>query len=75
MVFKEYNGASYRLLTSYDANKPFSYIIYLVTHNLYGQSMVQLLPTETLDWVNPKGFNLNTYYNGIPIGWWVAWFA
>ena len=31
--------------------------------------MMQLLPTEKLDWVNPKDFNLNKYSNDIPIGY------
>ena len=30
--------------------------------------MVQLLPTEILDWVNPKYFNLDNYSNDSPIG-------
>ena len=29
--------------------------------------MMQLLPTEILDWVNPKGFNLDSYSNNCPI--------
>ena len=31
--------------------------------------MMQLLPTETLDWVNPKVFNRDHYFNDSPIGW------
>ena len=30
--------------------------------------MVQLLPIEILDWVNPKDFNLNNYSKDSPIG-------
>ena len=30
--------------------------------------MMQLLPTEILDWVNPKYFSLNNYYNNSLIG-------
>ena len=30
--------------------------------------MIQLLPTEILDWVNPKEFNLDNYSNDSPIG-------
>ena len=29
--------------------------------------MMQLLPTETLDWVSPKNFNLDNHSNEIPI--------
>ena len=43
---------------------PYSYIIYLVTNNLYGRSMMQLL----LDWVNPKDFNLDNHSINTPIG-------
>ena len=30
--------------------------------------MMQLLPTEILDWVNPKDFNLDNYSNKSQIG-------
>ena len=30
--------------------------------------MMHLQPTETLDWVNRKGFNRNNYSNHNPIG-------
>ena len=33
--------------------------MYLDAINLYGHSMLQLQPTEILDWVNPKDFNLD----------------
>ena len=29
--------------------------------------MMQLFPTEILDWVNPKDFNLDNFYNYSPI--------
>ena len=29
---------------------------------------MQLLPTEILDWVNPKDFNADTFINDIPVG-------
>ena len=29
--------------------------------------MMQLLPTETLDWVNPKNFNLDNNSSDIPV--------
>ena len=34
---------------------------YLDTNKLYGESLMQILPTETLVWVNPKDFNLYNY--------------
>ena len=54
MICKGYLEANNKFLKSYDAKKPKSYIIYLDANNLYGQSMMQLLPTEVLDWVNKK---------------------
>ena len=48
----------------YDSNKPVLYIIYLDANNLYVPSMMQLLPTEILDWVDPKDFTLDYYSNG-----------
>ena len=38
-------------------------MIYLDTNYLHGDSLIQLLPTEMLDWVNPKDFNLDNYSN------------
>ena len=37
------------------------------TNNLYLQSMMQLLPTEILYWVNPD-FNIDIYSNDSPKG-------
>ena len=68
MICKRYNEANNKLLKSYNANKPTSYTIYFVADDLYGHSMRQLLPTEILDLANPKGFNLDSYYDDIPIG-------
>ena len=52
MIYKDYAEASNKLLLLYDANKPTSYIIYLEPNNLYQHLMMQLLPTEILNWVN-----------------------
>ena len=41
---------------------------YLETDSFYGHSMLQLLPTEILDLVNPKDFNLENYSNNSPMG-------
>ena len=68
MIFKGYIKANNKFLKSYGVDKPTSNIIYLDANNLYGRSMTQLLPTETLDWVNSKDFNLDNYYNDSPIG-------
>ena len=59
--------ADNKFLKSYEPNKPTSCIIYLGTNNLCGHSMMQICPTDLLDWVNPKYFNLNKYSNNSPI--------
>ena len=56
MICKGYAEANNKFLKSYDANKPTSYIKYLDTGNSYEHSMIQLLPTTVLDWVNTKDF-------------------
>ena len=68
MICKDYAEANNKFLKSYDANKLTSYIIYLDTYKLYGHSTVQFLPTEILDWVNSKDFNLGNYSDNSPIG-------
>ena len=67
MIFKGYAEANNKFLKSYHANKPTSWIIYFDANNLYGHSMMQLLPTETLDWVSPKNFNLDNNSSDIPV--------
>ena len=47
--------------------KPTSYIIYLVSINLYGNFLMQLLLTQILDWVMQNHFNLNNYPSNSPI--------
>ena len=61
MICKEYCEANTKFLKSDGANKPSSYIIYLDSNDLYRHFMMQFLPTEMLDWVNPKDFNLDNY--------------
>ena len=68
MICRCYAEANKKLLKSCYAKKPTSYTIYLNANNLYGHSVMQLLPTEILDWVNPpKDFNLHNYSNNSPI--------
>ena len=61
MICKGYAEANNQLLKSYDANKPTTHIKYLDTNNLYRHSMMQLLLTEILDWVDPKNFYLDKF--------------
>ena len=70
MLCKGYAEANNKLLKSHNTNKPTSYIIYLDANNLYVymDTMTQPLPTEILDWVNPKDFSLDNYSNDCPIG-------
>ena len=49
---------------SYDCS---SYILNFDINNLCGHSMMQLLSTEILCWVDTKDFNLDIYSNDSPI--------
>ena len=68
MTCKGSGKANYKFLKSHNANKPTSYIICLHTNNVYWHSMMQLLPTQILDWINPKDFNIDNYSNDSPVG-------
>ena len=57
-----------QFLKSCDANKTTSYVIYLDGNNLCGHSMMQRLPTEILNWVNPKDFNIDNCSNDSQLG-------
>ena len=35
---------------------------------MYGDAMTQFLPSEILDWLNPKDFSLDINSNDSPIG-------
>ena len=63
MICKSYAETNDKFFKSYDTNKPTSYKLY----NLYEHSMMQLLPTEILDYVNPKDFNSHFYSTNSPI--------
>ena len=62
MICKGFAEASNKFLKSYDANKPTSHIIYLDANNFYGHSIMELLATEILHWVNPKDFTLDKLF-------------
>ena len=59
MIFKGYAEANNELSNSHNASTATSYILYFNANNLHGHSIMQLLPIETHDWVNPKDFNLD----------------
>ena len=63
MICKGYAEAKIKFLKSYNTSKHTSYnntskpasnIKYLDVNNLYPHSMIQVSPTEKLDWYNPK---------------------
>ena len=62
MICKDFAEASNNFLKSYDANKPTSHIIYLDANNSYGHSIMELLATKILHWVNPKDFTLDKLF-------------
>ena len=66
MICKGSAEADNKFLKTCNANKATSYIIYLDADKSYGHIMMQLLPTEILDWVNPKDFNLDNFYSYSP---------
>ena len=68
LIFQGYAEASNEFLKLHDPNKPTSYIIYFDANNLYGNCMMQLLPFEVLNWVDPKKFNLDNYSDDASIG-------
>ena len=67
MICKGLAEANNKFLISCSPNKPTSYTINLDTNNLYGHSMMQLLPTGILGWVDPQDFSLDNYCNISPI--------
>ena len=66
MFCKGYAEVSNKFLKLCNVNKPTSYIIYLHANNFCGHSMMQPLPAEILDLVNPKDFSLDNYSNDSP---------
>ena len=66
MICMGYAEVNHTFLKPSDSNKPTSYVTYVTyldTNNLYGHSMMKFLPTEILEWSNPKDFNLDNYSN------------
>ena len=57
MICKGYAQVNNKFLKSYSANKSTSLTIQINTNNLYGYSMMQLLPTKILYWVSSKDLN------------------
>ena len=51
--------ANNKYMTSYDLEKPTTYISYLDANPLYSWSMVQYLPYGGFKWIDPGSFNLS----------------
>ena len=52
IICKSHTKANNKFFISYDSYISTSYIIYLDANNLYRYSIMQLLPTDILDWIN-----------------------
>ena len=68
MICKDYAIVKNKFFKSSKANKPTSSFIYTDANNLYGHFMMQHLPTDVLDQVNPRDFNLDIYSKDGSIG-------
>ena len=58
MISKACAEANNKFLKQYNPNKAALCIVYVDANDLCGYSIMQLLPIELLDWVNPKKANL-----------------
>ena len=68
IICRGHSETNNKFLKSYDPSNPSKNIMYLDANNLYEHSMMQLLPTEIFDWVIPKNFNPDNFYDDGSIG-------
>ena len=68
IIFMGCTEANNKFLRSYNPRKAILYISYLDANNLNNYSMMQRLPNEILDWVNPEKFILENYSDNVSIG-------
>ena len=54
MFCNGYIKANNKFLKSYNSSKPLIYIVYLDVNNLYGHSMMELVPIEIIAGVSQK---------------------
>lgn len=58
-----YAVANNKYMNDYDATKESKYLIYLDANNLYGYSMMQLLPISDFEWYEKNDFNAESILN------------
>lgn len=63
IICRGHSEAKNKFLKSYDPSKPSTNIMYLDAYNLFGHSVIQLLPTKIFDWVIPKNLNLSNSFD------------
>ena len=56
MISHRYAKANNQHLPDYDANKPSNYLMYLDANNLYGHSMLEKLPYNDFNFLEPKNW-------------------
>ena len=66
MICEGYRNTNNTFIKLHNFRNPSTYITYL--DYFFRHSMMQRLPIELLDWVNPKKFNLDNYSNNGPKG-------
>ena len=54
MICKDHSKTNNKFLKSYNPSKLLTHIMYLGANNLHGHPILQPLPAEILDWINPK---------------------
>jgi len=54
-ICKRKANANNKYMLDYDSSKPSSFIMYWDENNLYGKSMLQLLPSGDFEWLNVEG--------------------
>ena len=64
----DYAEVHYKFLKLYNG-RPTSPFIYLDTNNLYGQSKMEFVPTDIIDWLSSKDSNLDNYSKNILKGY------
>ena len=59
----KYATANNKYMSTYDKNKPSTFIQYSDANGLYGAAMLRPLPTGNFEWIDPKEYNKETMKN------------